>query len=49
MSAHLRFRVGPVVVTKKLEASADKRSIVPVLVGAVLVFLVMAGVMAWGA
>ena len=47
MSAHLRFRVGPVVIAKRLEASAEMRSIVPVLVGAALVFLVMAAVMAW--
>lgn len=38
MSAHLRFKVGPVVVTKRLEASKEKRSIVPVLVGAVFFF-----------
>ena len=49
MSAHLRFRIGPVVVTKRLEASKEKRSIVPVLVGAVLAFSVLASAVRWGA
>ena len=38
MSAHFRFKVGPVVVTRKLEASPEKRSIVPVLLGAAFFF-----------
>lgn len=38
MGAHLRFKVGPVVVTKRLEASKEKRPMAPILIGAVLVF-----------
>lgn len=46
MSAHLRFKVGPVVVTKKLEASQRKRPIAPVLLGAAAVFVLYL-ILAW--
>jgi hypothetical protein len=42
MPVYFRTRIGPVTVSKRLEASKEKRPILPVLIGAGLAFLMFA-------